>query len=172
VLSEFESFDAQAQIQRPNQSIIDAKTGEKRPTTSDVPDVVSVHGKLKAASHIADGALLTVNYRSGAPFPGTSPFVWTITGEKGRIRVSNERGPYLQATAAALPTPIELETFASGDIKQIDWEWDDWQQNVDAGARGIAKVYDLFYEGKATESGVADFASAVERHKEIDSVLY
>jgi len=171
VLSEYEAFNAQSQIQRPNQTIIDKKTGGKRPMTSDVPDLVSVHGKLKAASHVADGALLTVNYRSGPPFPGTTPLVWTMTGEKGRIRVSNERGPYLQAIAAALPTPIELETFASGEVKQIDWEWEDWQQDLAPNARGIAKLYDLLYEGRTAEWGMADFASAVERHKEIDSVV-
>lgn len=172
VLGEFESSNARLQIQRPNQTIINRDTGETRQVVSDVPDLVSVHGSLKVSSHIVQGATLSVIFRSGPPFPGTQPFVWTITGEKGRIQVSNPRGPYIQSLASAHPTPIQVEDFASGQVRVEPWSWEDWQEPLSAGSRNIAKLYDLYYEGKTQDYGVADFAGAVIRHAQIDSMLY
>lgn len=172
VVGEYASSHVQTQIQRPNQSIIDAKTGEKRPTTSNVPDLVSVHGTLKPSDYVAEGATLIGNFRSGAPFPGTIPFVWTITGEKGRLQISNERGPYIQAVAAGFPTPIELEEFETGEVKSIEWVWEDWQEPLLPSGKCIGKLYDVWYEGRTAEFGVHDFDSAVERHRWLDSFLY
>jgi predicted dehydrogenase len=87
VLGEYESSSAQVQIQRPNQKIIDRDTGATKSTTSDVPDLVSIHGTLRASDYVSHGASLTVNFRTGPPFPGTKPFVWVIVGEKCRIEV-------------------------------------------------------------------------------------
>lgn len=115
---------------------------------------------------------MTVSFKSGPPFPGTIPFVWTITGEKGRIQISNPRGPYIQATASDHPTPIKVEVFASGEVREETWRFEDWQQAFTAGAKNIAKLYDLYYEGKTDELGVADFNAAVQRHTQVDSLLY
>lgn len=172
VVGEYATSSVQTQIQRPNQSIIDAKTGEKKATTSDVPDLVSVHGTLKPSEYVVEGATLTGNFRSGPPFPGTTPLIWTITGEKGRIRVSNERGPFIQAAAAAKPTPIELEDFETGEVKNVPWEWEDWLEPLLPAGKCIGRLYDLWYEGQTSEFGVHDFDSGVERHKWLDSVLY
>ena len=172
MLGEFESSNARTQIQRPNQTIINRDTGATRQVVSNVPDLVSLHGPIKTSSYVNEGATLSVIFRSGPPFPGTIPFVWTIVGEKGRIQVSNPRGPYIQSLASGFPTPIKVEDFASGEVREESWEWEDWQESLDAGGRNIAKLYDLYYEGKEQQAGVADFASAVLRHTQVDSMLY
>lgn len=121
---------------------------------------------------MTEGATLIANFRSGPPFPGTTPFVWTITGDKGRLRISSERGPFIQSEAGAYPVPIEVENFETGEVKQIAWEWESWQEPLLARGRNIAKLYDLYYEGRAAAYGVADFDAAVERHRQLDRMLY
>lgn len=160
------------QIQRPNQTIINRDTGATRQVVSDVPDLVSVHGTLGTSNYVTQGATLNVIFRSGPPFLGTTPFIWTIIGETGRIQVSNPRGPFIQSEASGFPTPIQVEDFKSGEVKEIDWKWEEWQQSLVARGRNIAKLYDLYYEGKALEAGAADFAGAVLRHAQIDDMLY
>ena len=172
VLGEYESSSAQAQIQRPNQKIINRDTGATKSTTSDVPDLVSIHGTLRASDYVFHGASLIVNFRTGPPFPGTKPFVWVIVGENGRIEVSNESSPSIAASAAGLPTPIRVEDTTTKEIKEVPWEWEDWQEPLNPRGRSIAKIYDLYYEGKAYDAGVADFSSAAVRHAELDKLLY
>ncbi len=104
--------------------------------------------------------------------PGTSPFSWTITGETGRIRMSNERGPFVQSEGSAYPIPVQLEDFASGEFKEIPWSWESWQEPLPPRGRNIAKIYDLFAEGRAEELGVVDFEGAVVRHRQLDGMLY
>ncbi|KAK3686288.1 hypothetical protein LTR37_019971 [Vermiconidia calcicola] len=172
VLGEFASSNAHLQIQRPDQTIIDAETGATRPTVSDVPDLVSVHGTLRDSEYVAEGASLIVKFLTGAPFPGTSPYVWTITGEKGRLRVWNESGPFTQSEGSAFPTPIEVEDFTTGEVRQESWDWEDWQVPLSPRGRNIAKLYDLYYEGRTDELGVAGFSGAVVRHTQLDRMLY
>ena len=172
VLGEFESSNAHLQIQRPNQTIINRDTGATRPAQSDVPDLVSLHGTLKSSNYVAEGASLVANFCTGPPFPGTSPFVWTITGEKGRIRLSNERGPFIQSEGSGWPTPIQVEDFASQEVKEVSWEWEDWQEPLIPRGRNIAKIYDLYYESGINDSGLVDFSDAVVRHAQLDRMLY
>ena len=65
ILGEFEHFDSHTQLRRPQQVVYDAQTGAERHTTSDVPDLVSVHGTLKPSTHVVDGATLVINFRTG-----------------------------------------------------------------------------------------------------------
>ena len=152
--------------------IVNRETGAERSTTSDVPDLVSVHGSLKKSEIVTAGASLTVNFRTGRPFPGTMPFEWTITGEKGRIRVTNERGAVLNAHGSEFAIPIQWEDFATGEVKEIPWEWESWQEELPGRGRNLAKIYDLYSEGRAEEAGVVDFAAAVKRHTQVDALLY
>ena len=115
---------------------------------------------------------MVVTFRTGPPFLGTTPFVWTITGETGRLRITNERGPFLQSEGSGFPTPIQIEDFATQEVKEEVWEWEDWREALLPRGRNIAKMYDLYYDGQTKESGLADFASAVVRHAELDSMLY
>jgi hypothetical protein len=98
--------------------------------------------------------------------------VWTIIGEKGRVQLSNPRGPFIQSEGSGFPTPIKVEDFATKEVKEVSWEWPEWQEALVPRGRNIAKIYDLYFEGKAHEAGVADFAGAVVRHAQIDKMLY
>lgn len=86
--------------------------------------------------------------------------------------MSSERGPFIQSESSEHPIPIELETFENGAVKQVGWDWEDWQEPLLGRGRNIAKVYDLYYEGRAQEFGLADFAGAVTRHAQLDAMLY
>ena len=171
-MGEYASFNSHVQIQRPNQTIVNRETGDTKSAQSNVPDLVSVHGALKSSSYVADGASLVVSFRTGPPFPGTVPFVWIITGEKGRFRITNERGPFIQSEGSAFPTPIQVEDFATQEVREEAWEWEGWREALLPRGRNIAKMYDLYCEGQAKESALVDFAGAVVRHAELDSMLY
>ena len=172
VLGEFASSHAHLQIQRPQQTIVNKETGATRPTQSDVPDLVSLHGTLQKSAFVTEGASLFANFSSGPPFPGKTPFEWIITGETGRIRISNDRGPFLQSEGSAWPTPIQVEDFATGEVREERWEWEDWRQALLPRGRNIGKLYDLYSEGKLEEYGCADFGGAVVRHAQLDRMLY
>lgn len=75
VLGEYTVSHAHRQIQRPQQTIVDTDTGERRPCVSDVPDLVTVHGTLQESARVAEDATLVASFRRGPPFPGTKPFV-------------------------------------------------------------------------------------------------
>lgn len=172
VFGEYSSSHAHTQVQRPNQHIINRETGTSNAVVSDVPDLVSVHGALQPSDLVSDGASLLVNFKTGPPFPGTTPFVWTIAGKKGRIRMSSQRGPFIQSEASEQPISIEVASFATGEVKQVLCTWEDWQEGLLGRGRNIAKVYDLFFEGQAEEYGLCDFEGAVTRHSEVDGILW
>ncbi|EME87032.1 uncharacterized protein MYCFIDRAFT_29647 [Pseudocercospora fijiensis CIRAD86] len=172
VLGEFESFHSHSQIQHPEQRINGADGKVKGKYTSDVPDLLSIHGTLQASSRVAKGASLIVNFRKGPPFPGTLPFIWTINCENAEIRVTSERGPFLQSESNSYPVPIELHDFASGEVKSVEWLWEDWQEVIAARSRNVGKLYDLYAEGRVEEASCATFDSAVWRHGQLDWILY
>ena len=176
-LGEYTASNHHLQIQRPNQRVVDADTCATVATVvSDVPDLVSVHGTLQQSQYVAEGASLVINFRSGPPFPGTLPFVWTIVGKKGTIRVTSERGPVALNADSSRPIPIEIPDHASGEVKVVEWEWEEWQVGLPAVARNIGKVYDLLADrvgGKVGKAdGLVDFEAAVARHKQLDEMLW
>lgn len=171
VLGEYETSNAHVQIQRPHQSVVH-DGGETTAAQSDVPDLMSAHGTLEASANVARGASLLVTFLTGPAFPGTSPFTWIITGEKGRIRMSNEQGPFIQSEGSAYPIPIQVEDFESGEVRDVPWLWESWQEALPPRGRNIAKIYDLYAEGGADAVGVADFDAAVVRQKQLDDMLY
>ncbi|KAK5118569.1 hypothetical protein LTR85_008034 [Meristemomyces frigidus] len=172
VLGEYSSSQAHLQIQRPNQTVINRDTGAKKAATSDVPDLMAVHGTLQSSGYVAQGASLVVSFRTGPPYPGTTAFVWTINGEKGEIQISSERGAFIQAQEAHIPIPIEVHDFATNEVKKVEWAWEDWQERLSSRGRNIGKLYDLLYEGRLEERGAADFESAVARHRQLDAMLW
>jgi hypothetical protein len=65
VLGEFKASNSHTQLQRPKQTVYNRDTGAERPVTSDVPDLVSVHGTLEASELVAEGATLIATYKTG-----------------------------------------------------------------------------------------------------------
>ena len=58
VLGEFEGSYSHTQVQRPSRTIINQETGGERSYTSDVPDLLSLHGTLRSSNLVQDGANL------------------------------------------------------------------------------------------------------------------
>ncbi|KAI7534308.1 hypothetical protein KC331_g12633 [Hortaea werneckii] len=172
VLGEFETFQSHTQIQRPGQEIVNRSSGTRTSKVSDVPDLVSIHGTL-ATQHpyIAPGASLVVNFHYEPPFPGTTPLIWTITGEKGQIRLSAESGSLIQTNTSG-PMSLQLYMSDSDKVQDASWGWEDWQAALPHRARNIGKLYEVFAEDKMAEYGVADFDTAVKRHQEMDALLW
>ncbi|KAK6432339.1 hypothetical protein LTR95_011490 [Oleoguttula sp. CCFEE 5521] len=170
VLGEYDAFHAHTQIQRPMQTVYDKDSGEERQTTSDVPDLVSLHGTLKASGYVRKGASLTATYQVAPPWPGTLPLTWKVTGEKGELRITSEKNAFLNVAGSGVL--IEHLNFANKELKTIDWRFDAVIAELPERGRNIAILYDLFAEGKLKEAGASDFAAAAERHREIDSILW
>ncbi|GAB1740607.1 hypothetical protein NU219Hw_g5701t1 [Hortaea werneckii] len=172
VLGEFETFQSHTQIQRPGQEIVNRSSGTRTSKISDVPDLVSIHGTL-AAQHpyIAPCASLVVKFHYEPPFPGITPLVWTITGEKGQIRLSAESGSLIQPHTSG-PMSLQLYMFDSGEVQDVSWGWEDWQAALPHRARNIGKLYEVFAENEMAEYGVADFDAAVTRHQEMDALMW
>lgn len=172
VLGEFETFQSHTQIQRPGQEIVNRSSGTRTSRVSDVPDLVSIHGRLATKyPYIAPGASLVANFHYEPPFPGTTPLVWTVTGEKGQIRLSADSGSLIQTNTSG-PMRLQLYMFDSGKVQDVPWSWGDWQAALPHRARNIGKLYEVFAENRMAEYGVADFDAAVERHQEMDALLW
>lgn len=86
--------------------------------------------------------------------------------------MTSERGPFLQSESSAFPILIETLDSSTGEVTNVDWQWEDWQESLIPRGRNIAKMYDLYAEGILARDGSATFESAVLRHKQLDRMLY
>jgi predicted dehydrogenase len=180
-LGEFESFESRMQIQRPTLNVLGTAGSQTNTITSDVPDFLAIHGKLaKGKADIADEATLAVTFRSGQPFKGSPGFVWTINGEKGELRMTNESGPYLQLASQGEPTKLELHDFATDEVVNIEWDWKDWQKPLPLPARIVGEMYERYAswsESKTATSSVSRehdwprLHDALVRMKEFDTLF-
>ncbi|OAL47584.1 hypothetical protein IQ07DRAFT_572328 [Pyrenochaeta sp. DS3sAY3a] len=147
VLGDWENFDAKMQIQRPELKVF-GKDGEVTGTiTSDVPDLLAVHGTLKEVRDIVSkGATLTASFRLGTPFKGNPGLIWTIAGETGEIQVKAP-GPYLMSGDSYNgPITIEHHDFASDEVQDLKWDWQGWQKELGIRGRSTAEVYERYAE--------------------------
>ncbi|MCJ1325680.1 hypothetical protein MMC10_002343 [Thelotrema lepadinum] len=173
-LGDFDSFQGRMQIQRPTVAIIGENGTQVDTVQSDVPDLLVVHGSLVKSEHVVDGATLSVHLRSSPPFKGQPSLLWTITGEKGEILVSSPNGVHLQE-----PVTIQLQDFATDEVTDIKWDWEDWQKELPALAREIAAEYDRYanwVESGKPASVTPDqdwprLHDAVSRHREIETLF-
>jgi len=180
VLGEWASFESRMQIQSPEMTIVDRNESPNRSITSDVPDFLSIHGRLaKGRCDIADDASLAISYRSGPPFKDTPAFVWNIYGEKGEILVMSPDGPYVQAMAHTDRLTIQLHDHQTDEVSEIPWHWQSWQEQYEVAARGVAELYERY--AKWVEAGKPSVVSgdaqwprlhdAVLRHQELDDLF-
>ena len=129
-------------------------------------------GTLQPSTWVAEGASLVATYRVAPPFPGTPPFSWILTGETGEIRLSAPKTSFVNFVDDNAAAPIAVHDFATGEVKAVEWKWDEFLAHLSIRGRNIGKLYDLYYDGKLKDAGAADFASAVVRHREIDGILW
>jgi predicted dehydrogenase len=161
VLGDWESFDAKMQIQRPKLKVFGSKGEVTGSVKSDVPDFLSAHGTLKTDNGVTvPGATLSATFRLGQPFKGEPGLVWTIVGEKGELRVTAP-GPYLMSGDSYNgPVTIEHYHHATDEVKELKWDWAEWQKKLGLRARSTAEVYERYAEW--VEGGKGDVVEGRE----------
>ncbi|KAI0891243.1 NAD(P)-binding protein [Annulohypoxylon nitens] len=144
VLGEFSSFQSRMQIQRPVLEVIGEDGSVVAERSTDVPDLLVVHGKLaKGKVDIVDDATLSFTFRSGQQFNGTPGFVWAINGESGEIMVT-ANGAYVHSDSYKDPIEIKLHDHNTDEVIDVSWDWEDWQKELPYRSRIVAELYERF----------------------------
>lgn len=173
VVGEFDSstVHAKAQLQRPSVRVRDTSSKKIVETiTSNVPDLLLVHGALAPTSLAVPKATLSFGFRRGQPFPGTPPLVWTINCESGEIRLVSPSGTALQANAGD-EVSIQIHHFDTDEVENIRWTWEERQQDLPLMARSVSECLYAFAEGREEGDGWAGIESAAVRARLIEHFL-
>lgn len=176
VVGEAVEAHSQLQLQRPEMKLRDTSTNTiVKTVTSDVPDLITVIGSLSGSEATQDGASLLVRFRRGQQFKGESALTWHINCEKGEVRLTAPSGTSLHANSYSDPVTIEVHDFDTDEVRQVQWEWPKWEEELDLPivGRSVAKLYDAFH-AEAVE-GVPrtypNFSDAIERHEQLARLL-
>lgn len=182
VLGEFKDFQSKLQIRWPEVGIVDKDGVQLRTRSSDIPDLISVHGELAPGiANIQEGATLSAFFRTGSSFKDEPPFVWYIRGQTGELKITSPYGPLLQA--ATMPgIKIELHDSITDEITEIQWEseWTDWQKELQVpGSKLVGEIYNRyaqwFQQSDRTAAPVGGdwprLEDAIRRHEELDKML-
>ncbi|KAF5986354.1 transcription co-repressor GAL80 [Fusarium coicis] len=171
IIGDITNFKSTLHNQRPTIRIRDPKTNEiSHTTTSDVPDLILATGRLSESPTAQKDAAVLVRFRRGQPFPGSPHLSIAIAGEKGEIRVQVFTGTTLHgASAYEKPVVIEVHDFERDVVEEVEWRWEEWQEDIPLLARGVAAVYEAFAEGE--EDGLVSFEEALKRHEQLEGLL-
>jgi hypothetical protein len=166
------SLHVKTQLQRPAIRVRDPSTNEiVEHITSDVPDLLSLHGALAASPQSVPGATLSFLFRRGQPFPGTPSLVWTINCEFGEIRLVSPGGIALQASAGTESVSIQVHHFETNEVEDIEWAWSERQQELPLLAKAVSECLYAFAEGREEGNGWAGVESAAGRARLIEHFL-
>lgn len=143
--------------------------------TSDVPDLITVTASMSGSAVAQKGASLLVRFRRGQQFKGEPALTWHINCEKGEIRLTAPSGTSLHANSYSEPVTIEVHDFQTDEIRNVQWEWPEWEEELDLPivGRSVAKLYDLFH-AEAVEGfprTYPNFSDAFKRHEQLDTLL-
>ncbi|KAF5667808.1 GAL80-like transcription co-repressor [Fusarium heterosporum] len=170
ILGDITSFKGRLHNQRPNVRVRDSTTNEiTSTTTSNVPDIIFATGTLKESKIAQKDASVLIRFRRGQPFPGDPHLTITINGEKGEIRLRVLGGTALHATSYSKPVVIEVHDFVTDSVEEVDWKWQDWQEELPIVSRSVANVYDSFADGNG--EGLVSFEDALLRHEQLEGLL-
>ncbi|KAJ7739569.1 hypothetical protein B0H16DRAFT_1324855 [Mycena metata] len=170
VVGEVASVQGHLHIQRPEVKLRDPATKQIVKTVpTDVPDLVVATGTIPDSPFIQKGgAPILVRFRSGQPFKDEPAVVWTITGDKGEIRLTSPSAAYLQmGSNEGGPIVIEVYDFETESISKVDWVWVDWQEELPVYARNVGGLYEAFADG---DKSCPTFEDALRRHEQIDGM--
>ncbi|KAG8160418.1 hypothetical protein KVR01_009954 [Diaporthe batatas] len=176
VVGEATGTHAQLQLQRPEMKLRDNSMNTITKTViSDVPDLITVTGSLSGSEVTQEGATLLVRFRRGQQFKGEPALTWHINCEKGEIRLTSPGGTSIHAGSYTDPVTIEVHNFDADEVRNIQWEWPKWQEELSLPivGRSVAKLYDAFH-AEAVEGGprtYPNFSDAVERHEQLAKLL-
>jgi hypothetical protein len=139
--------------------------------TSDVPDLLSLHGNLAPASHAVPNATLSFLFRRGQPFPGTPSLNWNITCERGEIRVISPTSMTLQTRENDRPITIQVHHFDNDEVEDVAWDWSDRQREVPIIGRDVMECLYAFADRKAEGDGWVGLEDAARYAQLIESFL-
>ncbi|KAI0844097.1 NAD(P)-binding protein [Daldinia vernicosa] len=169
VLGDIQVLHSHLQLQRPDVKIWDRSSGKVVKTVrSDVPDLILVTGSLQASEYATSGATVHLRFRRGQAFKGEDPFVWSINGERGEIRLSASGGPGISAASHGQPLTIEVHDFDTDGVENVEWNWQG-REELDISARIVGALYEAFAAGDAAKYPTFDHAS--KRHDQLDRIL-
>ncbi|KAI4916219.1 hypothetical protein J4E85_010307 [Alternaria conjuncta] len=169
VLGGWEESHTKMQIQRPNLKLLGADGSVNRTVKTDVPDLISAHGTLNTEKGVTvPGATLTASFSLGQPFKGEPGFVWYIAGETGELRVTAP-GPYLMSgDSYDGPISIQHHDYATDEVRDLGWDWPEWQKELGLRARSVAEVYERYAEW--VEGGMGEVVEGREWPIVVDGV--
>ncbi|KAK0701177.1 hypothetical protein B0T21DRAFT_342917 [Apiosordaria backusii] len=155
------------QIQRPQLKVIGENNAAVETVTSDVPDLIFAHG------YVESGASVHFRFRVGPPFPSEPASVWTIAGTKGEIRVVAQSSTFIHIWDVADPQKFEVHDFETNTLKEVEWDFEDWQKELNIQARNIGAIYEDYYEVKKNgkERKFLSFDDALKRHEQLEEIL-
>jgi predicted dehydrogenase len=173
VLGEPASLKGDFHLQRPETELTDASGAVVKTVRSDVPDLILVSGKWDESSVTQRNATLHFRFRRGQPFPGEPALEWTINGEKGEIRIISPQYAFIQVGDPTTPRTIEIHDFETDKVETVEWDWEDWQQELPSPARTIGAVYEAFAEAKTAggKGTYVTFDVAAKRHEQLEELL-
>lgn len=169
-LGEWHDSHSKLQIQRPQNHILDPETKKPIETiTSNVPDLISVHGSIQPSPMVDQGALLSVRLQRGVPLKDWPALVWEVMGETGAIRVVSHGGTAITAGVEHDLISFQIHDFKSGQVEDVEFPWDASVAELPLFARNMASLYEAYALG--LKDRYASFEDAVFRHQEIDGML-
>ncbi|KAF5013329.1 hypothetical protein FDECE_679 [Fusarium decemcellulare] len=169
ILGTSTQIQSRLQTQRPEVRIFDPSSNMTIETVkSNVPDLIVIQSQLQGDKAV-DGATLLARFRLGSPFPDEPSMVWTITGERGEIRLSAQGSTTLQAQGYDKPVFIQVRDFATNEVEKVSWEWFDWQSELPVLARSVGRLYEAIAAGDTED--IVTFEDALERHMQLEEIL-
>ncbi|KAM5347569.1 hypothetical protein ACJ41O_007393 [Fusarium nematophilum] len=175
----WETTQFRTQIQRPQITLVGPSGSPTGRVTSDVPDLMVIHGAINDGPYVAKGAILSVDWRYGAPPKGSPALAWTTYSEKGEVQLISPTTAFLGTyTYDKEPVTIKVHNHATEDVDNVVWEWEDWQTDLPTVARSTAKLYERY--AAWVRDGEGDIvkgqewptlSDALTRSKEIDELL-
>ena len=154
-LGEFRHLSATTAIRRQSYRI--DETGEERPRTAE--DQIVVSGTLES------GIVAAIHYRGGSS-RGTN-LRWEINGTEGDLEITAPLG-HLQLAPLTLRGARQGETSLSE--LPIPAEYRTVPDELSGPAATVAEVYAQFALGDRARYPVADFDTAVERHRLLQAI--
>ncbi|KAK3291132.1 uncharacterized protein B0H64DRAFT_478452 [Chaetomium fimeti] len=172
-IGELGSAKGDFHLQRPDVPIKDATGKVIRTVRSEVPDLIHLAGKWDESSITQKNATLHYRLRRGQGFPGEPALNWTINGEKGEIRIISPETAFLQLSDETVPRVIEIHNFETNEVDKVEWNWEQWQNDIDYAGRGIGALYEGLAEVKGTgaKEHYPTFNTAVKRHELLENLL-
>jgi predicted dehydrogenase len=122
-----------------------------------VPDQILLQGTVGQ-----DDAPVSIHYRGGSPFPGTSNMQWSIQGSKGEIHLTSSSW---SLNVGREDTKIEVFDRTTGKLEEVKPERDEWDE-LPVPAQNISRLYEAFRKGE----WVPDFEWAVKRHEMLEEM--